>query len=325
MHMPPHQPDRPDEWGSSILVGGWGSPPSQPGLQREPAVLLKEYGLNLPANCPPHVVEQVVRIVSLIWQDGRIVPREQFCIDPADEGVLFGRGVWECTRTFRGVPWLWPSHIERLLRTAALLEIDVDPKRLPDSGQVTEFVRTLTAMDVVVRLNVTAGRPGKPGIVWMTAMVPELPSSSVRLQTCRSPVPKGQPYLAWKTFQYSGRLRAGKEAQKAGFDSALLLDPEDNVLETPHTNIFVRLTSGWATPPADGDLLPGTVRQHLLANAPLPIREQTIPRALLAEASEAFVTNSNVGIIPVVQIDEQMFSIGSETQQLRRWLLPDAG
>lgn len=320
--MPPQQPGRPDESWPSILVAGWGGSP-QPTAARDPAAILKEYGLNVPASWPPHIVEQVVRIVSLLWLDGKIVPREQFYIDPADEGLLFGRGVWECTRTFHGTPWLWPLHIDRLLRTAALLEIDVAPERLPNAAQVSEFVRTLTTMDVVVRLNVTAGRPGKPGIVWMSATLPELPPASVRLRTCRSPVPKGQPYLVWKTFQYSSRLRVGKQAQLAGFDTALLLDPDDNLLETPHTNIFVRLNSGWATPPADTGLLPGTVRQYLLEKAPLPIREQVIPRALLADASEVFVTNSNVGIIPVVQIDEQMFPVGGETQQLRRWLLPE--
>jgi len=322
--MPPQKPTRPEELWSSIVVGSWSDPSPGQGASTDPSALLKEYGLNLPADCPARIVEEAVRVVSLLWLDGRIVPREQFHIDPSDEGLLFGRGVWECTRTFHGVPWLWPLHIERLVRTAAMLEIDIAPERLPNGEQVTQYVRSLTAMDVIVRLNVTAGRPGKPGIVWMSATFPELPLSGVRLRTCRSPVPKGQPYLAWKTFQYSGRLRAGKEAHRAGFDTALFLDPEENLLETPHTNIFVRLSSGWATPLADGDLLPGTVRQHLLKKSPLPIREQVIPLALLAEASEAFVTNSNVGIVPVVQIDEQAFPVGDETQQLRRSLQPES-
>lgn len=290
---------------------------------RDAAAVLKEHGLNLPADCPPRVLEEVVRIVSLLWLDGQIVPREKFWIDPADEGLLFGRGLWECTRTFGGVPWLWPLHLDRLRRTATLLEIEVAPERLPDSKQVTAFVRALTAMEVIVRLNVTAGRPGKPGIVWMSAALPPPPLASARLQSCRSPVLKGQPYLAWKTFQNGSRLRAGQLAQRAGFDSALLLDPEDHLLEASHANIFVRLPEGWATPAAeDGGLLPGTVRQHLLAHAPLPIREQPIPYARLSEVREAFLTNSNLGIVPVVQIDQQAYPIGGETRELMRWLWP---
>jgi len=312
------QPVGPEQW-----VHAWANPQRGPSVPRDPAAVLKEYGINLPPGCPPRVAEEVVRIVSLVWQDGKIIPREQFFIDPSDEGLLFGRGLWECTRTYSGVPWLWPAHLDRLRRTAALLEIDVAPERLPDSRTVGEFVRALTAMDVVVRLNVTAGRPGRPGVVWMSARLPETPMASVRLQTCRSPVPKGQPYLAWKTFQYSSRLQAGKQAQHAGFDSALLLDAEDSLLEAAHANVFVRLPDGWATPPADdGGLLPGTVRQYLLEHAPLPMRERTIPRVLLTEVREAFLSNSNVGIVPVVQIDEWTFPVGNETLELLRWLHP---
>jgi branched-subunit amino acid aminotransferase/4-amino-4-deoxychorismate lyase len=294
-------------------------------LPRGAAAFLKEQGITLPADCPPRIIAEVVRLVSLIWLDGKIIAREKFFIDPSDEGLLLGRGLWECTRTRGGVPWLWPLHIERLLRTAALLEIEVAPARLPGSEQVTDFVRALTSMDVVLRLNVTAGRRGKPGsgIVWMSAMLPPAPRPSVRLRSCRSPVPKGQPYLAWKTFHYGSRLRAGQEAQRAGFGGALLLDADGNLLEAAHANIFVRLEAGWATPRVDGgELLPGTVRQHLLTNAPLPIREQAIPHATLGEVREVFISNSNVGILPVVQIDDRSFPIGSETLQLLRWLGP---
>jgi branched-subunit amino acid aminotransferase/4-amino-4-deoxychorismate lyase len=304
----------------------WRSNVDRPaGQQQFGSLVLKEHGIALPADCPPRIVAEVVRIVSLLWLNGKVVPRDRFFIDPSDEGLLFARGLWECTRIYGGVPWLWPLHIERLLRTAALLEIDVGPERLPDSKQVADFVRGLTSMDVLVRLNVTAGKRGKPGsgIVWMTAALPPAPLSSIRLQSARTPVLKGQPYLSWKTFQYGSRLLAGQQAQRAGFDSALLVDPEGNLLEAAHANIFIRLQSGWATPAAeDGGLLPGTVRQHLLANAPLPIREQPIPCALLSEVSEAFISNSNVGIVPVVQIDDQSFPIGSETVQLLRWLHP---
>ncbi len=96
------------------------------------------------------------------------------------------------------------------------------------------------------------------------------------------------------------------------------------MLEAAHANIFVRLRNGWATPALDsGLLLPGTVRQHLLQHGPLPIAEQTIPYAALAEVREAFVTNSNVGIVPVAQIDAQPLPIGSDTLNLLRWLQQD--
>jgi branched-subunit amino acid aminotransferase/4-amino-4-deoxychorismate lyase len=276
----------------------------------------------VPADLPLSVVHEFVRVMFLLWVEGRIVSLDQFRIDPADEGLLFGRGAWESTRTINGVPWLWPYHIERLMRTAQLICIDLDPARLPDEKQVSEFVRSLTTQDLAVRLNVTAGSPGKPGLVWMSAAPLHYPTASVRLRSCRSPVQKGQAYLTLKTFHYAARMRLGQDANAIGFDSALLIDTEGNLLEAAHANIFVRLNDGWATPISDGGLLPGTVRRYLLEHAPVPMREQTIPYALMAEVKEAFVTGSHFGIVPVVGIDNYQFSVGVETQDLIRWLEP---
>lgn len=291
-------------------------------LRHDPAGVLAERGVNVPADTPRELVREVLRIVSLLWVDGRVIPLERFYIDPADEGLLFGRGVWESTRTQGGVPWLWPWHLDRLRKTANVLGINIASERLPDAKQVTEYVRTLSSQDVVIRLNATAGRPGQPGMVWMSAALQHIPPESIRLQTCLNPVQKGQPYLLWKTFQYATRLRVGQQAAQAGYDTALLLDAEGNVLEAAHANIFVRLPDGWATPAVNGGFLPGTVRQFLLQQSPLKIREQPIPVGLLEQASEVFVTNSNLGIVPVTQIDQRSYAIGEETKTLMNWLHP---
>jgi len=314
--MVPHDADEPDPF-------PWADPALKARLRAGPLAVVRDYGLNLPDDLPPAVLADVVRIVSLLWVDGKIVPREQFHIDPADEGLLFGRGVWESTRTVGGVPWLWPLHVERLLRTAALLDIDLSRERIPDERRVADFVGQLAGTDVVVRVNATAGRPGKRGVVWMSAAVRPFPKPTIRLQTCPSAVRPEQAFLVWKTFQYASRLRIGHRAILAGFDSALMVDPQDFVLESAHANIFLRLPEGWVTPSAEsGSFLPGTVRQHLLQSSPIPIREAKIPRRILGQVREAFVTNSNVGLVPIIQIDDHRYEIGEETRRLGEWLLP---
>jgi branched-subunit amino acid aminotransferase/4-amino-4-deoxychorismate lyase len=301
----------------------WASPELRQRLLANPVAVLADEGVTVSPGLPLPVIDGIVRIVWLLWVDGRIVPRHQFHIDPNDEGLLFGRGVWESTRTIGGVPWLWDEHLGRLRRTADVLDIAIDPSRLPDARQVTDYVRSLTSMEVVIRLNVTAGRIGRPGMVWMSAAVPPPPMASIRLRTAPTPVPKGHPQMMWKTFQYYRRLRVGKDASQAGFDSALLYDPDGNLLEAAHANIFLNLSGEWMTPAiGDGLFLPGTVRQHLLDRAPITIHERTIPRALLGEVREAFLTNSSVGIVPVSQIDDYVLPIGSKTQELSRWLEP---
>ena len=286
------------------------------------ADLLRDRGLNPPADTPADILAEFARLVTTLWVDGRVVSLDQFRLDPADEGLLFGRGAWESTRTVGGTPWLWPLHLDRIRQTCELLAISLDPARLPAADTVREFVRSLTAQEVVVRLNVTAGRPGWPGLVWLTAAPQPVVPAGIRLRCVRSPVQKGQAYLTLKTFQYATRLRMGQQAADAGFDTALLLDADDNLQEASHANIFLRLPGGWVTPAADGGFLPGTVRHHLLASSPLPVREAVVPYAAVATAREAFVSGSNVGLVPVTLIDDTPLPVGPETRQLMAWALP---
>ena len=144
----------------------WASPALREKLLADPVAVLRDRGINPPADLPTNIVHDFVRVLSLLWVDGKLTPIDQFYIDPADEGLLFGRGVWESTRTVNGMPWLWAMHLDRLRQSAEVLGIDLAPDRLPTDVQVRDYVRKLSAtQDVLVRLNVTAGRPGKPGMV----------------------------------------------------------------------------------------------------------------------------------------------------------------
>ena len=286
------------------------------------ADVLRDRGLNPPPDAPPEVLAEFARLVTTLWADGRAVPLDQFRLDPADEGLLFGRGAWESARTVAGVPWLWSLHLDRLRQTCDLLNIAVEPGRLPSADAVAGFVRALTSQDVIVRLNVTAGRPGWPGAVWLSAAPLPATPSGLKLRSVRNPVGKGQAYLILKTFQYATRLRLGQQAADSGFDTALLLDEAGNLQEASHANVFLRLPDGWVTPAADGGFLPGTVRQHLLQSSPLPIREATVPYSAVSSATEAFVSASNVGLVPVTLIDGHPLPVGPETRQLMSWVLP---
>ena len=79
------------------------------------------------------------------------------------------------------------------------------------------------------------------------------------------------------------------------------------------------------TPAPDGGFLPGTVRLLVLSQSPVTVRERAIKASELADAEEAFCTNSNVGVVPVTQIDTRTLPVGNDTQTLVRWLGPLTG
>jgi para-aminobenzoate synthetase/4-amino-4-deoxychorismate lyase len=96
------------------------------------------------------------------------------------------------------------------------------------------------------------------------------------------------------------------QAQTGPDQHVLLTDETGELLETDRANVFAVMDGVLLTPPADGRLLPGTTRAAVLRAAHAHgIRTGQKPLTLdeLAEASEVFVTNAVVGVLPVTAVE----------------------
>lgn len=77
----------------------------------------------------------------------------------------------------------------------------------------------------------------------------------------------------------------------------LLVDTDGSVLEAAHANVWITEGAALITPPADGRILPGTVRAALLA-AEDRARQEPIDLLRLALADSVFLTSSIAGRSP---------------------------
>ena len=104
---------------------------------------------------------------------------------------------------------------------------------------------------------------------------------------------------------------------KAGPGEHLLLtDETGEVLETDRANVFAVIDGVLLTPPADGRILPGITRAAVLRAARgHGIRVGRKPLTLddLTEASEIFVSNAVIGVLPVTAIGNRTWRPGPVT------------
>ncbi|MGB6454287.1 MAG: aminodeoxychorismate synthase component I, partial [Streptosporangiaceae bacterium] len=113
-------------------------------------------------------------------------------------------------------------------------------------------------------------------------------------------VPGGVGAHKWTDRRLLARLAAA--AGPADGTQLLIEDADGHLLETDRASVFLVLDGVVCTPPADGRLLPGVMRMTVLrlaATAGLCTRTAALTRRDLANASEAFVTNSVRGVLPV--------------------------
>ena len=60
-----------------------------------------------------------------VYVNGRITPEDQAVVPVFDHGFLYGEGVYEVCRTYRGRPFLLDRHLHRLRTSAGLIALSV--------------------------------------------------------------------------------------------------------------------------------------------------------------------------------------------------------
>ncbi len=113
---------------------------------------------------------------------------------------------------------------------------------------------------------------------------------------------------------YQNSRLALLDAQAAGFQDAILLDPRGKVTEGPGYNIFVVRGGQVITPPVTCGILEGVTRDtliRLLAEAHgLTVLQREIDRTELYVADEVFFCGSGKEVTPIGSIDHRQVGTG---------------
>jgi branched-chain amino acid aminotransferase len=103
---------------------------------------------------------------------------------------------------------------------------------------------------------------------------------------------------------------AMRDAKARDAVEVLFLDDDDNVLEGSTSNLFAFIDDRLVTP--GRGILFGITRTMVLEIAAqhYPVEIRDLPRTELLRAQEVFITGTNKGLVPVVQIDETKIGTG---------------
>jgi len=227
--------------------------------------------------------------------NGRKVDSDQSPSLVFDEGLAFGRGAFETLPVYEQPLWL-DTHVERLNRTLPQLGIT----RPVVAAEILGLIRANGIRNLTLKIIVTP-----QNLVLVTRPLPLPAPAGLRLQLHPAGHPLRAPLAGLKTLNYLGLILAKEQAQASGCQDALLVSDQGQVLETTTANVFTIQGSQVRTPLAEGNLLPGIVRQFVLGLDHLQeCSVATGPVTLddLWAADAVFVTNSLIGVQPVHEI-----------------------
>ena len=271
----------------------------------------------------------------LININGELLHRDKAGISPFDSAVQGGDAVWEGLRLYDGRIFKLREHLARLRRSAEALAFVEIP---PDEKIIEEIRRTLTANKmrdgVHIRLTLTRGlkitsgmdprlnQAGPTLIVLAEHKLPVYARTGLTLIT--SQIRRPPPEILDPRIHHANLLNsilAKIEANKAGADDALMLDPHGFVAETNATHIFIARNAGLATPrvvACPEGITRATVLEICAANG-IPHREADLRLEDLYGSDEMFCTGTMGELAGVTKLDGRTIGrgeIGPLTQRL---------
>ncbi|MEH6644387.1 aminotransferase class IV [Sulfitobacter sp.] len=274
----------------------------------------------------------------LIYVNGELKPRAEATVSVYDSGFLLGDGMWEGMRLYNGVWAFFDEHMDRFFNSCKAVSLDVgmDKAGIAEALRMTAEANGMTT-DVHCRLMLTRGVKVKPFqhpslsrsgptlviIMEHSKPVETLSTRGIRLATV--PQVRGLPMSQDAKYNSHSKLNcviACLQAEQAGADEALMLDPHGFVNTTNACNFFiVRRGEVWTS---TGDYcMNGVTRQKVidLCRADgIPVFEKNYSLYEAYGADEAFLTGTFGAQTLVSEIDGKNIGNGTQpvTERIRK-------
>jgi branched-chain amino acid aminotransferase group I len=253
---------------------------------------------------------------AIVYLNGSLIPLSQARISVLDYGFLYGFGLFETMRAYKGKVFRLDSHLSRLAGSAEVLGFPVDTLELRSA--VMDTLQANKLSDARIRITVSIGvgeitpdpsTCSGPTVLILAGnyqphseQVYQKGFRAIVSSICRN---SQSPLARLKSANYLESMLARQEARAAGVDEALCLNEKGFLAEASMSNIFLVTDGILKTPVKESGILPGITRETVLELASqLGINsvEHNIRLDELFQAQEAFLTNSLIEVMPLTEV-----------------------
>lgn len=271
----------------------------------------------------------------VIYIDGELISKADAGVSVYDSGFMMGDGVWEGIRLVNE-KWLFlDDHIDRLFDGAKAIDLDIG---LTKAEIKQELFKTQEANKMTdkahARLMVTRGVKSKPFqrpsyslngptiVIIMEHSEDATDNPPIKLATVSQA--RGNPMVQDPKLNSHSKLNcilACIQAEKAGADEALMLDPHGFVSTTNSCNFFI-VKNGQVWTSTGDYCMNGITRKKVIEiciSNNIPIFEKNFSLVDVYSADEAFITGTLGSLVSVESIDGRLIENNanySMTEQL---------
>ena len=258
----------------------------------------------------------------IIYVDGELISKIDASVSVYDSGFMMGDGIWEGIRLVNE-KWLFlDDHIDRLFEGAKAIDLDIGLTKAEIKQELFKTQKANKMTDKAhARLMVTRGVKSKPFqrpsyslngptiVIIMEHSEDATDNPPIKLATVSQV--RGNPMVQDPKLNSHSKLNcilACIQAEKAGADEALMLDPHGFVSTTNSCNFFiVKNDQVWTS---TGDYcMNGITRKKVIEiciSNKIPIFEKNFSLVDVYSADEAFITGTLGSLVSVESIDGRL-------------------
>jgi len=260
-----------------------------------------------------------------IWMDGKMLPWREAKLHVLSHGLHYASSVFEGERAYDGNIFKLREHSTRLQKSAAWLDFEL-PISVEELGQVCkDVIKANNTPDGYVRPVAWRGADqlavsaigsrihlAVASWTWPKYFFPkggEGTGLALGTSKWKRPHPDTMPVQSKAAGVYTIGTIAKHEANKAGFDDALMLDYRGRVAESTGSNLFLVKGNKIKTPIPEC-FLNGITRQTIIVLARelgYEVEECIVMPDELAHFDEVFVTGTAAEVSTVGKIDDHNY------------------
>ena len=253
-------------------------------------------------------------------------------VNPADRGFQYGDGLFETIAIRDGNPRQWQYHLDRLTLGCKRLGLDIPTTALDldlavalrRSQQDTSFCIAkiiVTAGDSVRGYGRSLPTPAEIYIGVFPATPLNKPAyvKGVATMLCETRLATGSPVAGIKTLNRIEQVLASSECLPTGAFEGFTLDASDRLICGTISNVFIVKDNVIRTPSLERCGVEGTMRRlviELLGRGGRDVDICDLDEDDLAAADEVFITNSQMGAVPVHRCGNYKWPIGTATREV---------
>jgi branched-chain amino acid aminotransferase len=256
----------------------------------------------------------------MVFLNGKFIPVEEAKISLFQAGFLYGWGIFETMRAYKGKIVYFNEHLKRLESSSKLIKIKIPYSLAKIKSAIQETVDINGFEDAYVKLNLWKSEHGSDISVTVKEYDPYPAQKYKRgfhTYVSQTRNNEGSFLSRIKSHNYLLYQLAYLEAKNKGFDEAIILNNRGYITEASRSNVFLVKDGPAFTPSLSCGCLEGITRRVILDLAKrnhIEIFEGNFTIHDLYGADEAFLTNSLMGVMPINSIERQPVSRGKITK-----------